>query len=257
MRTAKLAVVPAILLLGLAGCGESSGDTAASAPTAAATTTAPADPAQRLKASTTEIEAGNYRFTFKSDLVTGTGYVHKPSQGSTLDLAYKGPDGNVSAQLRKAADATLARIVVDDKPVAGDGKWLKLDPAKTAESELLAYIGDADTPGAAEILATATDVVETRGDLTGMVDLAKPQGVPALDENTLAAIANSVHRVPFVATVDDQGRLTKLVLDLVAPSAGRLYPIELNYSDYGQVTPEAAPAAGEIVPAPASFYDQI
>jgi hypothetical protein len=256
LRTSKLAVVSTVMLLGLTGCSQAS-DAAGDAPATAAATTAPADPAQRLKASTKDIEAGNYSFQFKSDLLTGSGYVHTPGKGSKLDLAYDAPDGKISAQLRVVDSTTLARIVVDGKAVAGDGKWLRLDAAKTAESELVSYIADADVPGAGQILATATDVVETRGDLTGMVDLAKPQGVPSLDQSTLDAIAKSIHRVPFVATLDEQGRLTKLVLDLVAPSAGRLYPIELNYSDYGNATAEAAPPAGEIAPAPADFYDQI
>lgn len=257
MRKRVLAVVSTAVLIGLAGCGQASDSAAGGTPAAAATTTVPADPAARLKASTKEIEAGNYRFEFKGGALSGKGYVHKPTNGTKLDMAYDDPQLKATAELRVADSATLARISVGGQAVAGGGKWLKLDLTKATESELLAYIADADVPGGGQILATATDVVEKNGALTGMVDLAKPQGIPSLDEETLDAVSRSVNRVPFSATLDAQGRLTKLVLDLVGPSAGKLSTLEFTYTDYGNVTPDAAPAAAETVDAPADFYDQL
>jgi len=257
LRKRVLAVLSTAVLIGLAGCGQSSDPAAGGTPAAAATTTVPADPVARLKASTKEIEAGNYRFEFKGGALSGKGYVHKPSKGTKLDMAYDDSQLKLSAELRVVDSATLARLMIGGQAVAGGGKWLKLDMAKTAESELLAYIADADVPGAGQILATATDVVEKDGALTGMVDLAKPQGIPSLDEETLDAISRSVNRVPFTATLDPQGRLTKLVLDLVGPSAGNLSTLDFAYSDYGSVTPDPAPAAAETIDAPADFYDQL
>jgi hypothetical protein len=257
LRKRVLAAVSAAVLIGLAGCGQASDSATGDTPAAAATTTAPADPVARLKASTKEIEAGNYRFEFKNGPMSGKGYVHKPTNGTKLDMAFDDPQLKATAELRVVDSTTLARLTVGGQAIAGGGKWLKLDTAKIADNELMAYIADADVPGAGQILATATDVVEKNGALTGMVDLAKPQGIPALDEETLDQVSRSINRVPFSATLDEQGRLAKLVLDLVGPSAGHLSTIDFTYTDYGNATPDAAPAAAETIDAPADFYDQI
>jgi hypothetical protein len=45
------------------------------------------------------------------------------------------------------------------------------------------------------------------------------------------------------------------VLDLTLPSAGKLSTIEFSYSEYGSVTPDPAPAAAEVMAAPADFYE--
>jgi len=81
LRALKPAVVSAAVLVLLAGCGQSADPVGGGTPAAAATTTAPADPVQRLKDSTKEIGALNYRFTFKGDKLIGKGYVHNPSHG--------------------------------------------------------------------------------------------------------------------------------------------------------------------------------
>jgi hypothetical protein len=260
LRTPKLAVVSTAVLIALAGCGQAADSAAAGTPAAAApTTTAPADPVARLKAATKEIEAGNYRFEFKGGPLSGKGYVHKPTNGTKLDMVYDDPHVKISAELWVVDSATVVRLTRDGQAVGGGGKWVKLDLAnsKAKESELLGYIAPVDVPGAGQILATATDVVEKNGALTGMVDLAKPEGVPSIDQNLLDAISRSVHRVPFSATLDDQGRLTKLVLDLVGPSGGNLSTLDFAYTDYGNVTPDAAPPAAETMDAPADFYDQL
>ncbi|MEV4617969.1 hypothetical protein AB0J74_04510 [Asanoa sp. NPDC049573] len=257
MRKRVLAVASTAVLIGLAGCGQASDSAAGGTPAVSATTAAPADPVARLKASTKEIEAGNYRFEFKGGPLSGKGYVHKPTKGTKLDMNYDDPNFKISAELWVVDTATMVRLTRGGQPVGGGGKWMKLDLAKAKDSELLEYIAPVDVPGAAQVLATATDVVEKDGALTGMVDLAKPQGVPTIDENLLDQISRSVNRVPFSATLDDQGRLAKLVLDLVGPSAGHLSTLDFTYTDYGTVTPEAAPGATEAVDAPADFYDEL
>ena len=99
---------------------------------------------QRLKDSIKAIGGLNYRFAFKGENLIGKGYVHDPSRGIGLDLTYEDEDSKSAWQARVVDGAALVRISVNDKPVAGGGKWLKLDQDKARTSDLMAYIADPD-----------------------------------------------------------------------------------------------------------------
>jgi hypothetical protein len=258
LRASKSAIVSAAVLVLLAGCGQSADPVSVSTPGAAVATTAAADPVQRLKDSTKGIAALNYRFTFKGETMIGNGYVHDPTHGLSLDFTDDASDGKSAWQTRVVDGAALVRVTVDGKPFTGGGKWLKLDQDKARTTDLMAYIGDldGDVPGGGQILATATDVIAAQsGDITGMVDLSKQKGILVLDAEPLDTVSASINQIPFIATLDTQGRLTKLVLDMVIPSAGQLTPIEFDYTDYGTVTPDPAPAASQVTAAPNGFYE--
>ena len=59
--------------------------------------------------------------------------------------------------------------------------------------------------------------------------------------------------VPFTATVDDQGRLSALKIDLSTVDAA-LSPVQTTYSDYGTTVTVTRPDPAQTTEAPDSVY---
>jgi hypothetical protein len=140
--------------------------------------------------------------------------------------------------------------------LAGLGaKWLTVDTKKlsaTGVSAGLLPTADNTTPDAyLGGVVTAETVSPTQ--LKGTVDLSKsaPKVIPAA---SIAKLDASKKVVPFQATLDDQGRITKVVLSLpqfdVLPAAD----LTVSYAGYGSKVSVAAPAAADTVPAPDLVY---
>jgi len=77
-------------------------------------------------------------------------------------------------------------------------------------------------------------------------------GVAGLGQVTIAASDAPVQNVPFTATLDAQGRLSTLTVNL--PQAD---PLQVAYANYGQPVQVTAPAPNEITEAPDSFYSSL
>jgi hypothetical protein len=60
--------------------------------------------------------------------------------------------------------------------------------------------------------------------------------------------------VPFTATLDDQGRITKVVLSLPKIESLPAADLTVNYAGYGSTVQITAPAAADTVPAPDLVY---
>jgi len=105
----------------------------------------------------------------------------------------------------------------------------------------------------ANLLKATTDVKAT-GDTTysGSVDLSKAAGVAGLGQVTVAASNAPVQNVPFTATLDAQGRLSTLTVNLPQSE-----PLQVTYANYGQPVQVTAPAPNEITEAPDSFYNSL
>jgi len=256
MRAYRLATLLLAATIGLAACG-SSGEPAAGETSAAPASSAPAEPEELLKAATAEIDKGNYRFTFTGGPAAGEGYVHKPSGGTRLTVnATYGADKTV-ADILVAGNDTFVKLALNGEPLAGGGKWLEIDKSKVTADGMLDYVAEVDVPGASRLLATARSVSSRpTGEIAGTVDVSKVKGVPSLDdEETISALGAWASAVPFVATLDGDGRLTKLVLDLSSFSVAGIKAFEFGYSDYGAAEPAAKPAAGDVTAAPANLYE--
>ena len=244
-----------VAALGLAACG-STGEPASPAAASAPATTPAADPEARLAAATREIAAGNYRFGFQSGNVTGTGYAHRPSGSVRLDVDAKDGKDTYTMRLFVVGPDSFAKVELNGKAVGSGGKWFALDKGKAAKTEAFAFLAAPDVGGATDLLATARSVTaRPTGELAGTVDITKVDAMAAIDEEVKDGLGAWGGAVPFTATLDDQGRITKLVLDLSTFSTVDVKAIEVTYSDYGAVTPDPKPT--DTVNAPADFYDDL
>jgi len=88
--------------------------------------------------------------------------------------------------------------------------------------------------------------------ITGTVDLTRSTGVSAPTPSDLEKAGPGAAKIPFTATVDDQGRLIDLVIQ--ADAVDRDLTNEYAFSNIGKPGPVAAPAAADVATTPASVY---
>jgi hypothetical protein len=88
--------------------------------------------------------------------------------------------------------------------------------------------------------------------VTGTVDLTKATGINMPAASDLSTAGAAAKTTPFTVVLDDQGRIVDLKID--ADSFDKTLTTEIGFSDFGSARPVTAPAASDVVPAPASLY---
>ena len=173
-----------------------------------------------------------------------------PASGLTLKANLMLVSGTLYAKVDLGAAAALV------PGLAGAGsKFLTLDPKKVNQSSLTAgLLPTADTVTPDMYLGgvvTAESVSATQ--VKGTTDLSKsaPKLVPAASVAKLDAKSKVV---PFTATLDDQGRITKVVLSLPKIESLPAADLTVNYAAYGSKVQITAPAAADTVAAPDLVY---
>jgi hypothetical protein len=133
-------------------------------------------------------------------------------------------------------------------------KWLLIDRAKIATGMIESFdLTGTDALDLAGLLSTVSGV--TRIDathLTGTADLLAATGVSRPRPETLTAAGAAAMAVPFTVTLDDQGRLTDLILTGTGPASGLTQ--EFGISSYSAATPVTAPAPATVIDAPPVLY---
>lgn len=274
-RTFASIVLAAALGAGLAACGD---DTA--------TTQTPADPKAALAESTDGLQAGDYAFTATLPDSRTSGVVHVPSKSSALEVVADDEEMAGTISFRVVDTDRYMKIAMDTSEMSaglGDldsadpevaealkglndmvemfsGKtWMHLDLRKVKDPKNLSL--DLANPDATGVTALLAHVVTAQGDattITGTVDATKvdTESTP-WEASDFAEMGDAAKALPYTATLDDQGRLAKLVLD--APKSGETpagaWTFEIT--GYGAQTAQEKPAADEITEAPANAYEII
>jgi hypothetical protein len=267
-RRWALAGLAMIASLGLAtaGCADSD-NSEEPRDTATVTSTAPVDAKQALADSVKVLAEGNFKFTLADSESTGSGSVHAPSKSAQLQAKAKSAGEGEFGLGFVIADQDRW-IKLDLGPELNDAlklpkKWMHIDPAKVTDSELLKEMsiefGNAekvDPVGSAIILRSLVTAERTGdGAYSGTVDLTKATDAGLVDEDDVGKLADKAKAIPFTATVDGQGRLTKLTMQIPAVGAVAAHELEATYSDYGNATAAQKPPAGETQEPPASVYE--
>lgn len=266
----------------LTACGTAGGTTATGEKAV------PADPKAALAASTSALDAGDYAFTTSTPSGDkAKGAVHVPSKSATLEMVTTEKDaaGTISfrfvdtdryvrmnintAELKSTlkdldgvdtSDPEMAKMVkgVKDMVEMFSGKtWMHVDATKVKNNdELTLDTENPDLTGASELVG---GVVTAQGDnrsVTGTLDATKltDDGGP-WDVADITAMGEAAKALPYTATLDEQGRLTKLVLD--APKAGDVPagPWTVQVTGYGAQAAQEAPAKKEVREMPDQAYD--
>jgi hypothetical protein len=273
LRGAIVAVAVAGLLgLAAGGCAGTTTDKGGDAK-------APADPKAALAASTKELANGNFAFTAAMPDGKAAGAVHLPSKSATFAMETTGQEA-MKVEFVLAGPDRWVRMTMDttelETLLGGNGSgavppevkealalfsgktWFHVDATKVKkDSNLDIDLTDPDLTGASGLLQAVTDVQGDAHTITGKVDATKSTATDGfLDSDTVKEMGAGATALPFTATLDDQGRLTELVLD--APKAGDTPAGKwtIDVTGYGQQVAKTKPS-GAVTEMPASGYESL
>jgi hypothetical protein len=230
-----------------------------------ATPTTPAKPATEvLSAATAKTKGQSFKYTLKyGNVLTADGAQDATGANATRNLSFTDATSGlvIKGQVMLVADALYAKLDLGPLTalipgLAGaNGKSLKIDRTKIASTGLAASLvpgGDSTLPETyLNGVVQAENVSPT--EIKGTIDLAKsaPKVIPAAE---LAKLPPATKAVPFRATLDSQGRISKIVMSLPAISVFPAADLTTTYSDYGAPVQITAPAAADTVVAPDLIY---
>jgi hypothetical protein len=255
-------IVAACVMFAAGGCGTStnSGDT----PGGAAPTTSKApDPKELLLGSLKEYDKGVFSVDFTGLDGTGSAAVDSTKKQAYLKMVSTDPDSKFTMEfLLVEPDAYVKANLGELAKLPGmqqfSGKtWLHIDRTKIKDADRLGVsVTDPDMLGLKALLQSANSV-QAAGDkqYKGTLDLAKGENTPMTDEDVVKALADKAAAVPFTATLDAQGRLTGLLIDVPAAGDKATHQLKLTVTQYGTATIPAKPTGKAVVEASPKVYE--
>jgi hypothetical protein len=179
-----------------------------------------------------------------STAINGSGSIDPQKKSSAVE--FTGSIQGTNVQISAVQIGTDAYFKLDLGPLnktAGiPTQWMKIDTTKFKKSLF-------DTgPGAAfdvsKLAGAVSDVKQTDANhISGTIDPSKAGGMLGGSTGATAAPAT------FVATLDEQGRLTELQ---ITEQGGQSAVVDIKITNYGSPTPVTAPTSW--VPAPDAIY---
>lgn len=236
------------LVLTLAACGGDEGSDA--------------DPALRLTSSADALADEPYRIEMTmGDLMSAEGSVD-PAAGAT-EITMNMDMGVMSMDMRIITTPTDAWMDMGEQfrsQLGVDATWMHMDLSRLPEGALNVEPGG-DPTNTVDFLQSAADV-EQVDDRTfeGVLDLT--ESAPAMfDDDTISQLGDEATSVSFTATLDDQDRLSTLVITLPQVEELEAAPVpfdalELRFFDYGADVQITEPSADEVQPMPELLYEQ-
>jgi hypothetical protein len=156
----------------------------------------------------------------------------------------------------------MAKMVkgLEDMVEMFSGKtWMHVDATKVKDGDDLTLdLANPDLTGAGTLVGS---VVTAQGDarsVTGTLDATKlTDDNGPWDSADFTKMGETAKALPYTASLDEQGRLTKLVLD--APKAGDVPagPWTIEITGYGAQAAQEKPAKGEVKEMPADAYEML
>ena len=254
LRTPTLAVVSAAVLIVLAGCGQPANSAGAGAP-AAVTTTAPADPVERINTAAAKINEASFKFSIESDGVKATGVRHQPSDSTQLTMTGSADGNEFSIELIQIRTDMWMKLDFgidpgDDPAMQGLadalGGWTHV-----SKDEAESNVGSLAKAGAAamgtDLIKGAADLKETApGTFTGTIDLSSRLDLDIADKETIAALGDKAKAVPITVILDSEERLSTLVLDIPAAGKAKAQQAKIKFFDFDKVEQPKAPPADQV-----------
>jgi hypothetical protein len=134
-------------------------------------------------------------------------------------------------------------------------EWMHVDQTRLPEGGFMGVQpGDTDPANTAELLQGLGTVRQVdEHSFEGEIDVTQGRS-DLLDEEMVAAMGEDATTLPFTATIDDQGRLTSMVIDFPAMPEFPAQSMEIRYFDFGTPVEITPPAADQVSEMPAEFY---
>ncbi|GAA0816731.1 hypothetical protein [Spirilliplanes yamanashiensis] len=296
MRTTTRGTIAALALatgLALAGCNNAgtagAGADAGAGPGATTAPAVPADPKAALAASTAELKKGDYTFTVAAVDQNATGNAHMASTSASLVSESTDPEAKGTFEFRVVGTDHFMKIKMDlgdagqdlgDLGELGDspemkkladtlkqmqemfsGKyWSKLDTAKVTSKMATRFdAANPDITGSAALLdGVVTAEKQADGSYAGTLDATRSgPGQQLWTSKELTQHAEKLKAVPFVATLDAQGRLASLTIDVPGVGSNTAGEYKTTITGYGTGKPVEAPPAAETREATAQTYEML
>jgi hypothetical protein len=242
--------------LAVSGCGTTSntagGASSSSAPPAAA------NPKDAVLASTRALSQTTYTYTLSSDGLVGRGSADPAAKKTSMTL--KGDQSGVNLKMDFVLIGTDVWVKLDLGPTVNTAmgipatRYMHIDRSKLKDKAGLGFSTEGTDPAdGANLLKGLVDAQRVDAQhYTIKLDLTRTSS-SSINEKVMSKLGDKAKAVPGTVTLDDQGRLSAVNIDLSAvdPTAS----IKVVYSDYGAPVTINAPAKSETVEAPKNVYD--
>jgi hypothetical protein len=215
------------------------------------------EPGVVLAASTQTLEEESFRFEMTAgDLISADGAVDPATDAGTVTVTLA-QDGMAMDFESIVVGTEMWTNLGDLGGLLGvDSPWLHIDQTRLGE-EGFAGIEPAqlDLVGAAELLRSLGNVEQVdEHTFRGEIEVAPGESTNFADR-LLEELEVESLTLEFVATVDDQDRLTTLVVDLPRTERIPAEQLELRYFDFGAPVEVSPPPADQVTELPEAFYD--
>ncbi len=250
-----------LVLVTLAGCSAGGGSHAAgSSPGASQTAGTPSAgasgpaaglaPRDAVLASVTQLTATTYRFALKGAALSGQGQADPAAKqlAATVTATAEGFPMTVDVVVIGADGYAKADLGGHNQELGIPTGWMHLDASKLNRGSALGLGPGGTDPGdTAGLFAGLGDVRRVDAThYTATIDLTKATGT-WVDRDTVTRLGEKAKAVPATVTLDGQGRLAEVRVDLSSVQAGLVE--SATYSDYGAPVTITKPS-GPIVEAP-------
>jgi len=215
-----------------------------------------ADPKLALASSADALAQESFRMEMTmGDIMSATGAMD-PAAGTgtvTMSIAAEGMEMNIETIF---TDTDVWTSLGDLGAILGvEATWMHIDQSRLpAEGFMGVKPGETDLANAAEMLQALGNVEQVdEHTYRGELDVTKGDQT-LFDEEMLNALGDGATSVPFTATLDDQGRLTHMVIDFPELPDFPASTMELHYFDFGAPVEISPPPADEVTEMPDEFY---
>ena len=211
-----------------------------------------------LTAAAAKTKGQSYQFVVAyGSTLTGEGVATGDGAATSMKITFADAASGVVLKVDALVLKTGAYAKIDLGPAGAamlgisPTTWIHIDPAKAPGAVRLGVAPGKDIFGPDTYLsAIQSATVDNPTQVSGVIDLAKTQ-LPGVSGATLPAAQKAL---PFVATLDGQGRISKIVVKIPAVGSVPAADLTTTYSNWGTKVDATVPPANQTVEAPAIVY---
>jgi len=201
--------------------------------------------------------------SFAVDVVSGKSLnikarMDSPKQLGELVMNAAAKEQTLKMVTRLIGSDVFVRIEGVQLPGVDARNWMKVDPSKISSGFQVGFAPGQNDPGGSSRMIKAINTAEALPDgrYKGTIDLTKAGTGTGLSFSSadISGLGAGASAVPFLASLDQQGRLTSLQLDLPAVTNGKAAFIDVTYSAFGQAFKVDTPPPAAVVTPPDSIY---
>jgi hypothetical protein len=254
LAIAGLAAV-ASLTLATAACGSSTSSTnntpaaVSSSPTAAA-----ADAKQVLASAVAKLTGASFKVAAKTYQQKLTGSIDPATKSADIVVSSTDPQSPGTISMRQIGTNSWIKFDLGPEVAAAlklPTGWMRIDRSKVTDPTRVS-LDDSDPTSSLIVVNHIVQVTGSGGHYTGTADLTSDKHDEILDKEALTALGTKAKALPFEATVNSQGQLSLLRVNVPAAGSRPAYVVEYVYSNFSAKVAPQKPAGA--VNAPAGAY---